>query len=126
MPEPTTSPTADFFARMAGPQPLLKRVTGTVRVDLHDGDHVEHWYLTMADGEVAVSHRNLKADTVMRVDRSMFDDMVSGSLNATAALLRGDLTIDGDLGLVLVLQRCFAGPDGRPSVDGPKAGSVAS
>jgi hypothetical protein len=126
MPEPTISPTADFFARMAGPQPLLKRVTGTVRVDLRDGDHVEHWYLTVADGEVAVSHRKAKADTVVRVERSMFDDMVTGSINTTAAVLRGDLTIDGDLGLVLLLQRCFAGPDGRPCVDGTKAGSVAS
>ena len=126
MPEQTTSPTADFFARMAGPQPLLKRVSGTVRVDLFEGDRVEHWHLTVADGEVTVSHRNSKADTVVRVERSMFDDMVTGSINTTAAVLRGDLTIDGDLGLVLVLQRCFAGPDGRPSVTGTKAGSEAS
>jgi putative sterol carrier protein len=108
-------PTDLFFARLVeqAEEPLLRRAHGTVRFDLSDGGQLEHWLVTIDDGLVTVSRRNRRADAVVRVDKDVFDDMVSGSLNAMAASLRGDFVPDGDIGLVLRFQRLFPGPATR-------------
>jgi putative sterol carrier protein len=105
-------PTDLFFARLAQEteEPLLRRTCGTVRFDLREGEQLEHWLVTVDDGAVTVSRRNRRADAVVRVDKAMFDDMVTGSLNAMAAWLRGEFVPEGDLGLVLRFQRLFPGP----------------
>jgi putative sterol carrier protein len=109
------SPTDTFFADLGGRrhQPLLKSASGIVRFDLIDGERVEHWCVTMDRGEVAVSRKNVRADAVVRLDRATFDGMVSGSVNAIAAVLRGALVAEGDLGLVLLFQRLFPAPERR-------------
>jgi hypothetical protein len=105
-------PTDEFFTRLAeqADVPLLRRTDGTLRFDLSEDDHLEHWLVEVDDGVVTVSRRNRKADVVVRVDKAMFDEMVSGRRNAMAATLRGDLIPDGDLGLLLRFQRLFPGP----------------
>lgn len=115
-----STPTDEFFGDLAARarEPLLRSASGSVRFDLRDGDDVERWYITMRGGEVDVSHRNARADAVVRLDREAFDGMVSGTLNAMAATLRGELTAEGDLGLVMLFQRLFASPPagGAPGV----------
>lgn len=105
-------PTATFFEELAsrGHVPLLHHESGTIRVDLQDGSHVEHWYITLDRGTVAVSHRNARADAVMRTERKLFDGMAKGTVNTIAALLRGVLDVEGDLGLLSSLARLFPGP----------------
>src|SRR4051794_21312500 len=120
----TPSPTDAFFRDLEsrGREPLLKNASGTLRFDVLTGEQVERWYLTVADGEVTVDHRDADADAVLRLERSTFEGMVAGRVNAMAAVLRGDLVPDGDLGLLLLFQRVFPAPPGRAGVDGVEAG----
>jgi putative sterol carrier protein len=106
-------PTEAFFAALAerGREPALGRVTGTVRCDLlNGGDRVEHWYVAIKKGDVAVSNKSGAADAVVRADRKLFDGFASGNVNVMAALLRGVLEVEGDLRLLALFQRIFPGP----------------
>jgi hypothetical protein len=106
------SPTDEFFASLGRrhTQPLLKRASGTLRFDVLDGERVEHWCVAMDKGAVIVSRRKVRADTVVRLDKATSDGMVSGTVNAVAATLRGDLVPEGDLGLLFLFQRLFPPP----------------
>ena len=88
----------------------MKNASGTIRFDLVDGQRVEHWSVAMDRGDVAVSRSTATADAVVRLDKSTFDGMVSGGVNAMAAALRGELVPEGDLSLVILFQRVFPGP----------------
>jgi hypothetical protein len=106
------APTDAFFADLGerGQEPLLRSVSGTLRWDLLDGPRVEHWYVTIRKGDVHVSHKNAKADAIVRLEKAIFDGMATGTVNAMAAALRGELTGGGDLGLVMHFQRLFPSP----------------
>jgi SCP-2 sterol transfer family len=117
-----TGPTAKFFRDLAtrGYDPLLARVTGTVRFDIADGSEVEHWYVTVRKGDLAVSHKRTKADVVAVLDRALADRIFVGDENATASLLRGVFRVEGDLSIMVQFQRLFPGPP--ESRDVPAAG----
>ena len=105
-------PTRAFFDDLAAREhePLLQNDSGTIRFDLADGRRVEHWYVSIDKGDVTVSHEDATADTVLRVDRSLFDQIASGRRNAIAATLRGELVPEGNLSLLILFQRLFPGP----------------
>src|SRR6185295_17883372 len=106
--------TTEFFERLAGaPQPLLSRVTTTIRLDLEDGKSVEHWHLDIQQGTVSTARRKAKADAVLHLDRGLFERLVTGRANAMASMLRGLITIDGDTTDLVALQRLFPGPPHR-------------
>jgi len=86
-----TDPTAEFFGELGrrGHEPLLEKATGTVRVDLADGKRTDRWLVSVRKGDVAVAHGNAAADCILRADKKLFDSMVSGDVNAIAAMLRG-------------------------------------
>jgi putative sterol carrier protein len=102
----------EFFRGLAerGREPLLQNVSGTLRFDLADGQRVEHWYLTITNGDVAVSRRDAKADAIVRAAKALFGGMIAGKVNAMAATLRGALVPQGNLALVVAFQRLFPGP----------------
>jgi len=111
-----TTSSAEFFGDLAkrGHVPLMQRVKGTFRFDLdHDGG-TDHWFVAVDKGDLKVSRRNTSADVTVHTNRSLFDDMVVGRVNATAAVLRGLLGIEGNIGLLLVFQRLFPGPAEQP------------
>jgi SCP-2 sterol transfer family len=103
---------AAFFDDLAsrGPEPLLHNASGTIRFDLVDGASVEHWFITIERGNIKVSHRNAKADTVMRTEKALFERMSTGTVNAGAAMLRGVVEVEGDLGLMASFDRLLPGP----------------
>ena len=70
-------PVASFFEELSskGHDPLLHHASGTLRLDLQLETGIERWYLTMAKGDLAVSHRNAKADATIRMDRKLFEGM---------------------------------------------------
>jgi putative sterol carrier protein len=109
-----TDATTDFFQDLGGrgQEPLLQRATGTVRVDLSNGKRTEHWLVTIEKGNVTVSKKNARADCVARADKTTFDGIVRGEVNATAALLRGRMDFEGDPWLLVLFQRLFPGPPG--------------
>jgi putative sterol carrier protein len=106
-----TDPTGDFFDALAarGRVALLDNAKGTARFEIVDGRKVERWLVTVDNGEVSVSRRNDPADCVIRADKTLFARIASGRENAVAAVLRGDLAIDGDWRLLVRLQRLFPG-----------------
>jgi len=112
---PTADPTATFFEALAarGHEPLLGHVTGTLRLEVIDGETSEHWHVDVTKGAVKVSRRNLKADAVVQVPRALCDELTSGRENAMAAMLRGALVPEGDLRLVMLFARLFPGPPKR-------------
>jgi len=104
--------TEGFFAEIASRphEPLLHSAVGTVRLDLHDGKALEHYFVTVNKGEVKVSNRSGRADAIIDIDRTLFDEMAVGKVNFNAALLRGILKVEGDLGLLTLFARMFPGP----------------
>jgi putative sterol carrier protein len=104
-------PTVEFFDELVrrGHEPLLEKATGTVRFDLKDGKKTDHWLVTVARGDLAVSRRNTRATCVVSTDRALFDGVASGKTNAMAALLRGAMTVEGDVQLLVLFQRLFPG-----------------
>jgi len=104
--------TAEFFDALVerGHEPLLEKATGTVRFDLRDGKKIDRWLVSIAKGDLAVSRRNVGADFVVSTDKAVFDDIASGKTNALAALLRGAISVEGDIRLMVLFQRLFPGP----------------
>jgi hypothetical protein len=117
----------DFFAEVAGKEhePFLRRISGTVRFDLtngfrkgspngsHGGSHTggnsaDHWTIAIDRGDLSVSHRSGKADTVIRTDRKLFERIITGHANAMASMLRGLVFVEGDPELGALACRLFA------------------
>ena len=107
-----TDATTEFFEDLdaRGHEPLLEKATGTLRIDLSNGKRRAHWLVTVKKGDVTVSHANAKADCVIRMDQALFEQIVTGRENATAALLRGLVTVEGKPQLLVLFQRLFPGP----------------
>ena len=107
-----TDATTEFFEGLdaRGHEPLLEKATGTLRIELSNGKRRAPWLVTVKKGDVTVSHKNMKADCVARMDRALFEQIVTGRENATAALLRGLVTVEGKPQLLVLFQRLFPGP----------------
>ena len=108
---------AFFEVSRLGHNPMLANVTATVRFDLEHEGKTDRWFVVIDKGDVSVSRRNVRADCVLRAERSLVEGVVSGRVNAMAALLRGDLVAEGDPQLLVLLQRLFPGAprdDDRP------------
>ena len=107
--------TAAFFGELAerGHEPLLEHTKGTLKVELADGKRVDRWLVEVDNGDVAVSRKNVRADCTLRANKELFDGIAVGKVNATAAVLRGALTFDGDIELLVRLQRLFPAPPVR-------------
>ena len=111
-------PTSDFFGELGarGQEPMLARVSGTLRIDLTNEGEVDHWYITIKKGDVHISRRNAAADASVAAQKALFDGMVTGRVNAMTAMLRNLMRVEGDLGLLLSLQRLFPGPEPAEAV----------
>jgi putative sterol carrier protein len=86
-------------------EPSLRKVSGTIRFDLASGRQTERWLVTIRKGDLTVSHRNVAADTVIRLSRALFERLVNGATNIFPALLRGEIELEGDYRLMIVLRR---------------------
>ena len=104
--------TAGFFERLEqrGHEPLLDKVTGTVRFELTNGKTTERWLVALDRGDISVSHKSGKADCIARMPEELFAEIVSGRENATAAVLRGALTVQGNPELLFLLGRLLPAP----------------
>lgn len=109
-----TDPISQFFADLAAPGHLatFEGDSATLRFDVHDGGQVQHWYVAVTDGDVAVTRQSKAADAVIHVERPTFEAIVTGRMNAQAALLRGVLTCEGSMAALMMFQRCLPGPPG--------------
>ena len=101
--------TAEFFERLAtrGHDPLLEKVTGTIRFDVKDNGRTRRWRVAITKGDIAVSRASGTADSVVTIDRETLDGIASGKVNPFVAALRGTLGVEGDPELMVLFQRVF-------------------
>jgi hypothetical protein len=107
-------PVTQFFAALDEPGHLatLEGDSTAIRFDVLDGKKVERWHVSIARGEVAVTHSGGPADATVRIDRRHLEAMVTGRLDAQAAFLRGLYECEGSVGALMMFQRCLPGPPG--------------
>ena len=106
--------TEEYFDRLCDHrQPILAKTSGTLRFDVVEGESVLCWYVTIVKGDVSYTRgtEQKPADAVVHVEKKLFDDIVAGRGNAVAAVLRGEIGVEGKLDLVIVCQRLFPGPE---------------
>jgi putative sterol carrier protein len=110
-----TDPTTEFFADLERRtyEPLLDKARGTIRFDIVQGKRTSRWLVSVDRGRIDVSRGNASADTTVRVDRALFERVVTGKANAMAELLRGRIALGGDPNLAVLFQRLFPGPLAR-------------
>ncbi|WP_422752529.1 SCP2 sterol-binding domain-containing protein [Micromonospora sp. WMMD708] len=103
---------AEFLDRWdGGRRPDLPETTsGTLRLDAAEDGHTAHWRLTIRDQRVEVTRSADDADLVVRADREVFDRLASGRTHLATALLRNDLSVRGNMRLLMMLRRIFPGP----------------
>lgn len=109
-----SDPVSQFFGVLAQPGHLttFEGESATLRFDVVDDERVDRWHLTVINGDVTVTRRNSPAAVVVRVQRHDFEAMVTGRMNAQAALLRGLMTLEGKIADLMMFQRCLPGPPG--------------
>jgi hypothetical protein len=109
-----TDPTTEFFDRVAqiDNRAVEQKYEGTIRFDLRTDQRTEHWYLTLSDGMAGVSRENIDADAVIRLDKDLFDEVVTGEENVHAAWLRGALTLEGRVPLLTAFRDLVPSPPG--------------
>jgi hypothetical protein len=124
--EQIIDPVGRFFTELAeaGYVETFARESATLRFDVLHGNSVDHWHVTVNDGEVAVRRQEDQADAVVRIGQSDIEQIVTGRLNAQAAILRGLLTCEGDLAAVMMFQRCLPGPPGSTGRVAPISGDT--
>ncbi|MDI1463680.1 SCP2 sterol-binding domain-containing protein [Catellatospora sp. KI3] len=118
-----TDPTEQFFTELVahGRHPLLQTTTGTIRFDVTGTGRTEHWHARIDKGHVQVTRGDDTADCVVRVERALFDGIVTGHVNTMAATLRGQVEVEGELHLIVMLQRLFPGrPTPQPAHTGSR------
>lgn len=105
----TSDPTDAFLTDLArrGQEPLVANMTGSIRIELRNGRRTEGWTLVINKGQVTVSDAG-DARCHLSTDREMFNRLVTGQSNALASMLRGAVTVRGDLEQLTVLQRLLA------------------
>jgi hypothetical protein len=101
-----------FFDRLVdeSPHPLLRAADGTIRFGLRRGSETEHWFVALGEGAVTVTHDDAEGDCIVATDREVFEGVVTGRMNFFAAMLRGEITASGALGLLVRFQRLLPGP----------------
>src|SRR5580765_4616851 len=106
-------PTAEFFDELAqrGYEPLLANASGTMRFDIATGKKTESWLLAIDKGKLTVSRSGGAADATFSAGKTEFDRLVRGQENAVAAVLRGTLSVDGSMRLIVRFRRILTGQE---------------
>jgi putative sterol carrier protein len=105
---------AEFFDRLARREHevRLEDINGTVQIQIDRDGGTDQWLLSIRRGDISVAREERPADCVARVDRKLFEGLARGEENAIAAMLRGAMTVVGDLYLLLTFERLLPTPPG--------------
>lgn len=117
----SADPISDFFTSLTEPGHIatFEREYATLRFDVGDRPDIQYWYVTVHDGDVTATRQKSAADAIVRISRPYFEAIVTGRMNAQAAMLRGLLTCDGSMAALMMFQRCFPGPPGSTGTVAP-------
>lgn len=106
-----------FFERLQEQvhDPRLAKMQGSIRFHLQDGAETKQWLLSVDHGHMYISKRKrLPADTDVFADSELFKQALRGETHLTPAILRGEVRIQGNWRLPLMLERLFpSNPDTR-------------
>ena len=110
--------TAEFFEQVhrRGHEPVLAGTSGRILFEVTSEGLTKHWLVTVDRGALSVSQADGAADCSVRANRDCLEDVVTGRQNAFAAVLRGILVLEGDLGLLAQFQHLFPAGVRRPPV----------
>ena len=112
-----TEPTEAYFERLAASrhQPLLNRVTGTLRFDIEQNDGRHHrWYVSINHGDLLVRRDEAEqeagevpapADCTLAANEDEFLRILSGQDSYAAALVRGAISVKGDYTMAQNIRR---------------------
>ncbi|MFE9693033.1 SCP2 sterol-binding domain-containing protein [Micromonospora sp. NPDC005806] len=103
-----------FFASLPAHAPAVLRgpTSGTLQVDLTEGNRTEHWYVELAPGTARVSRERRAADATFTVGAKLFEELTTGRAAAMAAVFRNEATFSGNVLLFLLFRRFFPDPPG--------------
>ena len=73
-------------------------------------DPWERLWVTLDRGAISVAEGADRADCILETDNRTFERLVDGTLTATTALLRGSVTAEGAVDLLLYFQRLLPSP----------------
>src|SRR4051794_29018404 len=90
-----------------GHEPLLAKTTGRVYFELSDADGEGRRMVCIDHGRIDLVSGDIGADCTMRASRATFERVATGEVNAMAAVLRGEIEIDGNWELLVRFQRLF-------------------
>jgi putative sterol carrier protein len=65
------------------------------------------WTVRVADGAVTVDEGDTGGDCIISTSAEVFDRIVAGEQNPTAAYMSGKLKVKGDMGAAMKLQKLF-------------------
>jgi integrase len=90
--------TTEFMNELGkrGHDPLLRKVNETLRFDLVNGKKTDRWLVRIEDGDVTVSHKGGRADTVIRADREVFGRMAPPQARRDRGGAPGPLPQEGE------------------------------
>jgi hypothetical protein len=126
-----TNPTAEFFENLGHRvyEPLVSRVTGTMRFEVTNRGECLIYRLTIDRGKVAVTSDAGPADCVVRAERRVFDAMLTGRTDSMAAMLRGVLACEGNAEMLVLFRRVIAAAPAHarrsPAEPGPRPAPAA-
>lgn len=105
-----TSPGVFFERLMRCDWSLMPgKAVGTIRFVVAEEQASEYWRVGIDHGEVRVFRDDAAADCVVRAAPKLFDEVLSGRVNALSAMLRGTLAVEGDPELLSLVQRLVSG-----------------
>lgn len=101
--------TREFFDELDrhGSERVLKKTNGTIRFDLEHDHTIDHWLVTITNGDVQVSREERGADCVICADNAFFDRMARGEEKPLPAWLRNEITSEGQYRFIVLLERLF-------------------
>ena len=115
----------DFLEGLAarGQEPLLATTTGRFCFELSDADGEGRRMVCIDRGHIDLVSGDIGADATIRASRATFERVATGEMNAMAAVLRGEIELEGDWELLVRFQRLFPSPGTSAAT---RAGSKAT
>ena len=96
----------DFFTQLPS-RVDADRTAGMTNSYVFHIDGAGTWTVKVADGGVTVDEGDTGGDCTISTSSEVFEKVVNGEQNPTAAYMSGKLKVKGDMGAAMKLQKLF-------------------
>ena len=97
---------AEFFEKLPS-RVVPEKTAGMNNSYVFAIDGAGTWTVRVADGAVTVDEGDTGGDCIISTSAEVFDRIVAGEQNPTAAYMSGKLKVKGDMGAAMKLQKLF-------------------